>query len=45
MFYITGRVIFQKDTGVTKINKTESLPSKNPESNEDLPVLPFNCVI
>lgn len=44
MFHIRSRVIFQKGTRVTKINKIESLPSRSPQSNEDLPVLPFNCV-
>lgn len=44
MFYISNRVVFQKGTRVTKINKIESLPSRSPQSNEDLPVLPFNCV-
>ena len=44
IFYITSRIIFPKDTRVTKMNKTGSPPSRSPQSNEDLPVLPFNCV-
>lgn len=44
MFYITSKIIFQKATRVMKINKMESLPPRSPQSNENLPVLPFNSV-